>query len=468
MKKLIVGIAALMACSSLYAQEAVQVTQGNFWRETGGGMMSLGISPNGRYIVGACESWEAFLYDCKTNKLVTTTGIEESKEDTGAKQLWAVSNDGVAYGFDGGGGMQLSADGSYKLFQPLNDYYSVVPMGVTADGSIVTGYVNSSYTLSEPCYWENGEIHILDYSTTEEAGFKINGGCRATAISNDGSVIMGTIMSRSQTNPLVYWLRQEDGSYKYVAAFKDMYEDSRDVDGNMKEYYTTRLYKLFMPACMSGDGKNIVLYIQRVLDGDDGTAFLAPEEAAIFNVETNEVTPIPYNPDNFLYSNSNFYITGLSNNGYIIGYSGYTLSSNPFVLLPDKYNDALLLTQAFPGVDLLEEYEDIQIDYNGVYPVTGISANGSRICGYIENWIESEGFEGYSGMETFYINTGFAPVEEEPVGPDDNAVEGIQADGAEGTPTYYDLQGRKIAHPANGIYIVKTPEGKASKKIINY
>lgn len=456
-KLLTLGIMAMMA-SSVYSQEAVKVTTGNLWRESGGGMMSLGMSANGRYIVGACADWEAFIYDCQTNTLTTTAGIEESLPDTGAKQIWAVTDDGVAYGYDGGGGFQLSIDGEYKLFEPLGNFYTVEPMCVTADGSIIAGFVNTSFTDSQPCYWENGELHYLSFSSSEEAGFKINGGCRALGISTDGSIIYGTVMSRSQTNPLVYWLRQPDGSYRYVEAFKDMYEDSRDVDGNLKEYYTTRLYKLFNPACMSPDGKNIVLYIQRVLDGSDGTPYVGPEEAALLNVETNEVTPIPYSRDNFLYSESEFSIVGLSNNGYMVGYAGYVISSNPFVLSPGEYDDAKLLTQAFPGDELLEHYEDVKIDYNGLYLVTGLSADASRICGYIEDDIEEEEYAGFYGMQTYYINTGYAPV-----GGGDSGVTEVVVPTA-GEAAYYDLQGRKVTRPERGIFI-RIEDGKASKVV---
>lgn len=442
---LTIGVLAALA-GSAFAQnpEAVQVTRGDFWNQTGG-MMALGMSPNGRYIVGACASWEGFIYDRVTNKLVTTSPDKGSVGDeTGANEFWCATDDGVAYGWDGNGGVALGIDGSYKVFQPTGNYFGVAPKGVTSDGSVVVGFYNTSLTMNTPCYWENGKMHDLEYSTSEEAGFKINAGCVATAISNDGKVIMGNIMSRSQTQPMVYWVRQDDGTYKYIPAFKDEYEDSRDVDGNLKEYYTTRLYKLFMPACMSGDGKTIVLYIQRVFDKEDGTSYVGPEEVALFDVDQGKVTTvIPYDRNNLLYAGETFTITGISNNGKMVGVSGYVESSTPVMLDSEDYSNALTLTEAYPGQDLLEEYYDIWEEWHGLYLLTGISADGNTLCGYIEGFANDSATTITGGMITFYI----APEWKE------DGISTIGGDSNLESSDYFDLSGRKIQNPDKGIFI---------------
>ena len=446
MKKILtIGVLAALAGSALAQNPvAVQVTKGEFWNQTGG-MMALGMSPNGRYIVGACASWEGFIYDRVTNKLVTTSADMGSVSDeTGANEFWCATDDGVAYGWDGNGGVALGIDGSYKVFQPTGNYFGVAPKGVTADGSVVVGFYNTSLTMNTPCYWENGEMHDLEYSTSEEAGFKINAGCVATAISNDGKVIMGNLMSRSQTQPMVYWVRQDDGTYKYVPAFKDEYEDSRDVDGNLKEYYTTRLYKLFMPACMSGDGKTIVLYIQRVLDKEDGTSYVGQEEVALFDVEQGKVTTVlPYDRNNLLYAGETFTITGIADNGRMVGVSGYVESSTPVVLDPEDYSKALTLTEAYPGQDLLEEYYDLWDQWHGLYLLTGISSDGNTLCGYIEGFANDSTTTITGGMITFYI----APEWKE------DGIGVIGAGGEVESSVYYDLSGRTVQNPDKGIFI---------------
>ena len=446
MKKfLTIGLAAAMAVGACAQQpEAVQVTKGAFWKSTYG-MMALGISPNGRYIVGATRSWDAFVYDRVTNKLVTTGDFEESKYDeTGANEIWCCTDDGVGYGWDGNGGISLSIDGEYKVFQPTGDLFGVAPKGVTADGSIVVGFYNSSFTMNEPCYWENGEMHTLEYSTSQEAGFKISAGCVATAISTDGKIILGNLMSRSQRQPLVYWVRQDDGTYKYVPAFKDEYEDDRDVDGNLKQYYTTRLYKLFQPACMSADGKTIVLYVQRVLDKEDGTSYVGPEEVALFDTELGKVREvIPYNNANPLYSQESFAITGIANTGRMVGYSGFPESSMPLVLDAGQYSDAKPLWEAYP-LPLLEEYYDFWEEWqHSLYLLTGISADGQTLAGYIEvETNDPEAMEDY-GLATFYV------------GPEwqSGAVEGLLSDSDAVETTYYDLTGRRVLNPDKGIFI---------------
>lgn len=445
-----------VACGGMMAQpSAVQVTEGSLWMKTGG-MMPLGVSPGGRYIVGACTSWAGFIYDTETGAIVTTDDIEASvPDDLGANEFYAVSDDGVAYGWDGNGGVAMGIDGSYEVFQPLADYEYVAPMACSADGSVVAGYVNPSFTLNEPCYWENGEIHILPYSTSEEAGFKINGGCQARWISADGSVIMGQLMTRSQRAPMVYWIRQDDGSYSYVPAFKAFYEDDRDVSGNLKEYYSSLLPKLFMPACLSPDGKTAALYVIMV-EEKNGQNVLTPEQLAIYDLEKNDFkTVIPYNPANLLYSRDNFYIQGISSQGILVGFSGAPAGdSTPILLFPEDYDKAVTFTEAFPGVELLEEYSDFEEDWGGLYLATAMSADCSTIVGYIEYSVEVNNFPYDFGMAAYYVRTDYV----------DSGVDAIDAVAPEGTPAFYDLQGRRVASPDRGLYI-KVADGKAEKVV---
>lgn len=460
-KLLLISTLVVSGCMQAFAApDAFQVTDYETFLQTGG-MMCLGMSDNGRYIVGSTASWEGFLYDCQEKRMITTGEIPASKEDTGAKQFYAVSDDGVAYGFDGNGAVCFNIDGDYKILQPIGDgeeYEDAVPKGVTADGSIVVGFVTQNFVNYLPCYWQNGEIHILDYSTAAEAGFPLYG-ASALSVSADGSVIMGSINSRSKLDPFVYWIRQTDGSYKYVPAFEGNYEDARKTDGTEKseDDYNTDLLRVFKPSVMSRNGKTVVLEIQK-----PGDVYNTPWEVALYDISTGEISVIDYDPTSILYEDPNnlFYITGISDNGYLIGFSGYPAAGDntPFILYPGEYDKPKMLTEAFPGVELLEQYEDFCFEWHPLYMLTCMSADGSAIAGYIEVFFNEA--ERLGGMATFYIETGFE---------DQNESTGVGSliDNTVSQPVeYYTVDGLRTSVPRKGLNIVRYPDGSTSKVIL--
>lgn len=453
MKRIFTLAIAAAICGSAMAQttpSATQVSNPAYLQITGG-QMCLCVSSNGRYIGGATGSWDGFIYDTETETLLTTADVPESDQsEGGATEIVAISDDGVGYGFDANGMFSLDMNGKYTLIDATGNKNDPTVTSCTPDGSILTGYINTSFYDVNPCYWDKDGVHILEFSTSEEAGFKING-ARALWVSADGKIIVGYLYSRSSRNPMVYWLRQDNGSYKYVDAFKDFYEDDRDVDGNYKTYYTTLKDKLFMPAAMSPDGKNVAMYIHRVLE-QNGEYVLSPqEEVAIFNLEKNAYSQIiPYNEENVLYNDPlSVTITGLSNDGTLVGFSGDALYGEaiPFVDYAEDYNNALTLIEAFPGVDLLELYQDEWDDSPCLYITTGLSGDASTIIGYIELYDLS--------WTTFYIRTGWENTD---------GVNSIFTEGSD-VPVYYNIQGQRVNNPDKGIYI-KVLNGKAEKIIL--
>lgn len=468
MKKIFtLGIMALLAAGSATAASVVQVTQGDLWNQTAG-MMTLGMSNNGRYLVGSCYSGEGFLYDTETKKIVLTSDFPESKQDeTGTNQFWCATDDGTAFGWDGNGGIVMTIDGYYEVFCPIsNTYDGVVPYGTTSDGSVVVGYLMKSFYNIVPCYWENGELHTLPFSTAADAGFAINKGAKAQWVSADGSIIVGNIENRSSYNPMCYWVRQNDGTYEYVAAFKDYYEDPYDQFGKLKEAYTTGKNTRFQPFQMSPDGKTIALYVQQPKNYTSGIF-----ELGLYDVPTNTLTIIPYDRNNLLYTDRvEFTVTGISDNGYITGVAGSpTAGAIPFVAAPDDYENAMTFTQAFPDNELLEKWQN---QGGGVYISTGISADGSRICGYVETFME--GNDQYVGFAGFYINTGFngeepdpGPGDEPEPGPGEEPDSGVSSIlDADGSAIYFTPDGLSHDAPVKGLNIVRTPDGKTRKVIV--
>lgn len=454
-KTLLLFSSAIFGLGVATAQEVVQVTEGNLWMRTGG-MMVQAMSANGRYLTGVNTNWEAFIYDTETQTLVCTSSeIGSVPDEQGATQFRAVTDDGVAYGYDGQGGITLDMEGNFKVFHPMTEDEEMpcTPEDVTPDGKICVGFTSPSWTEQEPCYWENGEYHKLYYPDTAETGFWINAGARAFAVSDDGSIILGQLNNRQHTYPMVYWRRQEDGSYKYVAAYEDHFEDAYD-GKTLKQYYTTGKDIYFSPACLSPDGKTVLVYAQPVNLQEQK---IYPLQMALYNIEDNTVTYPGYDKNNFLYSDSDglFTFTGISVEGYIVGFIGspFAGSSQPFIIKPGEYNNALSFQEAFPGQDLLDEYSDFQLG-GAPYLAVGISNNANRIAGYCE--IEVQEYDTY-GYATFYIDTNFNP---------SDGVSAIR-DNAAGMTEYYSIDGLKLDAPVKGLNIVRTPEGKTSKIFVN-
>lgn len=420
--------------------------------------MALGLSNNGRYIVGTCYNWEGFIYDIKQKKIMTTGMVDGSTQgEQGANEFYSATDDGVAVGSDANGGIRLGIDGTYEVFAPpVEGFIYVTPMDVTPDGSLVVGYV-SGYYDNTPCYWIGNEIHYLPFPNSKEAGFQINRGTKALWVSSDGSIIGGQIMNGTATNPLIYWVRQEDGTYEYVPVFKKYYEDGRRPDGSIKTAYETDLYKWFEPAAMSPDGKKFAMYIQRQIN----------HELGIFDTETEEMEIVPFDRNNLLYSRDMFSILALSNNGYMTGFLGASTQAYPIILVPGEYDDAKTMTQAFPGVELLETYEDNWIEIGALCLLSGLSEDASVISGYIE--LEIDSAPGNAGFAAFYIETGINddPNDDPNDNPEEDAVGRIEDDTQNGTPEYFTADGLKVNAPVKGLNIVRYPNGTTRKVIVN-
>ena len=458
MKKfLLPALAALFATSGALADQTTMITTPSLAIQTGG-MMGLGMSDNGRYISGSCFGGEAFVYDRVDKKIVTTGDFAQSVQDvTGTNQCWTVTNEGLAYGWDGLGGIALGINGTYDLFYPIPaSFDGVCPYSTTADGSIVAGYVMMDFTLIRPCYWENGEVHFLSFSSTAEAGFPVNKGAKATHISSDGRIIMGNLENRSSYNPMVFWVRQDDGTYKYVPAFLPYYQDVFNADGSYKDAYKVGPLTRFMPMAMTPDGSKIALLVQET-EGWNGK--LSPFELAIYDTATETYEIIPYKSSNLLYSNSEFLVTAMSNNGYITGVAGSTTAGPiPFVMAPDKYDSAMTLSQAFPDSELLEEWS-MEVQGFGTYITTAMSEDASYIVGYMDVVDESLQTVYYG---TFCIETGFNdPIEN----PGETGVNAIEEAASDAPATFYTVDGRPVSNPQRGLYI-KVEGGKASKVIL--
>lgn len=444
-----------------------------------GGTQAIVMSRNGRYIGGATYTGPGFFYDVETGKLNVFDGSAGSWY--GNRGLYsgvgAIADNGR---FLGTGGV-LGMDGSMQILQsPPSRYGYRQTTSLSADGSIVTGMVGTNWTALEPCYWENGVFHLLPWPNAAQfgglqPGQKIHG-CRANDISADGSVIVGYFIAYPNTNPMIIWERQEDGSYEYVRVWDNMYEPTHQLVYDYDEggYHLERgpnPYCWFEPFKITADGKTIAMKIQQNTDKQ-----VPPTQLGFYNVAERKLELVPYDPLDLFGQEQTFIVCGVADDLTTTGIAGdLNLGTTPFIRYPG--GTPLRLTAAFPNIPELWEYQ--AINEGGMpYLATGCSSDARIIMGYLTdiftypiNGSPDEPTGTDLGFLAFYIDTGVgADIEDpepepepEPEDPEDSGVNGIYDDGTQAV--YYTTDGRRVENPSRGLYIRVTPAG-ATKVVI--
>lgn len=456
MKKIFtLAMAALFGAGMASAQSATMITRGDVWYLTGG-EMGLCISDNGRYIAGSTIGWNGFIYDTETD-VTRITPEEVMINPTGATLMYCVTDDGVAYGADPeNGAVTLSISGDFTIFDGTDSRNLIVAVrGVSADGSVAAGFRCPDWTNMIPCLWINGERKDLEAPTSKDAGFLIRQGTRAIGVSSDGNVILGEVVASSINTTMVFWVRQEDGSYKYVDAFKGKYdgEYTNITDETGKIVSVERgpyPYSLFHPVALSRDGKTVLMELR----GNTPDLY-PPLRMGFYDVATGEVTEIPYTEDNFLYSDGYFELQGLSNEGTVVGMVGHiTEGPVPVIIYADDYDNALTLPEAFPTVGLIQDFQKQVVDKGDVYVLSSIAPDDSRFVAY--GILATDVDPGYWSYATYYCETGRS-----------NGVKGVgdELTEIEGPAEYYTISGVKVQNPGKGIYIVRDANGKSYKVV---
>lgn len=430
MKKLI-SIALLSAATTVaFAQSAIQITSKEDL--VMGGQQPMAISDNGKFIVGASSLQLPFIYSVEegtTRYFTLEDGVATSEQ--GSPNFLCVDNNGNAYGFDAMGAVIANYKGSYKVFDPISSTVKYLdPQDVTPDGSVIVGKVSDASFNGRPCIWVNEKRIQLTYPDEKELGYnrKVYG-AEALFVSEDGSVIVG-VLQLLPTYPLIVWYRQEDGSYKYdVSLTKKYFEQYEEIIWDENQIPTgfkrgPNPYIWFQPYALSGDGKNVAMYLQKNSD----TEFDPPRQAGYLNLVTGEVTDVPLDDSDLLAEAGwEFSITGISNDLTIVGHAG-NLNDNykPFIIYHDKLKVENLAT-VYSSLPLIQEYTEIVNDdpFYWWWPVMGITPDGKYIIGYFTD------LEEYLG---YLITTTNA---------EDNAVGSIEAESSEDAPVY-NLNGIKV------------------------
>ena len=449
MKKLyILFLATLMTCGVAGAQ-TVKVITSEEDALMYGGQQIFAISNNGRYAAGSTMTLNPFIYDSQENRTIVFTDALGSSSSVSGGELHFVSDDGVAVGWDDNGGIRCTATGGYTVIESAKGTVNMAMCeSMTQDGSVIVGSVADGGWNQNPCYWKNGERVMLDFPTTDEAGFKING-ARALAISADGKVIMGQIIDRYQSLPLILWELQADGTYAVNNAWKGKYEsfDEPVYDENGKQIDAIRgenPYLIFRPGAMSSDGKSVALYIV-----ENTEELNPPFIMGIYDVPSGEMELVPDMATGMMRNYGEFIIRGIADNRTVFGTAGaLALGTEPFIVFPDQLTP-LPLEEAYPDVDQFQLYYDNKLE-GMPYLGTAISADARFLGGYTIILTDNNMF-----AEGFIFDTGAQ----------NNAVEKVESAGLE-REEYLTIDGLRLNAPQKGLNIIRTKDGNVKKVII--
>lgn len=447
MKTTITGLAFIISALTAGAQTFTEFPTAAEMQETGG-VQVTGMSSNGRYIIGATYLAGGCVYDVEEDKLYMT----------GAS---GVSDDGTA--LMGLSKRNLHTGKTESLNRPAGSVSFLMTTGISGDGTIATGTGGPDWSQLRPYYWEGSKAYELPYPKTAEVGtFKVNG-CRANGVSDDGKVIWGNFIANPNTNNLIIWERQPDGSYDYVDVWTDLYEPLHEwvYDYDRGEYDFVRgpnPYCRMEPYAMSGDGKLILLRTQQNTE-----EVSPPNQIGIFHVDTRELELAPWSREDPVGRKGNFDSRGIANDGTVVGIATETNLSDavPFIMYPGKA--PVYLNDEFPQFDRLFHYEDSS--YTGLpYLLTVISSDARYIAGYSTDviWYGNEATGTTDlGFWGFVIDRGSNAGDSN----EDTGVEEIAPE-TDGEAEYFTLDGIRVKTPTHGIFIRRNPDGKTSKVLL--
>lgn len=401
-----------------------------------GGPQILSMSRNGRYCLGANYYSGGVIYDSFEKTLIPTYAS-------------AISNDGTAV--VGNSTVNIHTGERHQLQIKESDFKFVMTTAISDDGRIVIGMGGPTWTNLNPCYWEDGEMHLLPYPTTEDVqNFKING-CEARFINHDGSVIVGKLVANPNTFPMIVWVRQFDGSYEYIDTWSELYEPIHGwaYDETTGESFLIKGNNPWMkmePGPISGDGKTISLYLQ---DNSSDDA-VPPMQLGFYHLDSGEIEVWPLDPEDMFGEAEEFVLTGISQDLTVVGITG-TLGRNPIPFIKKYGEKPVYLNDAFPELDELQVFDDCLKD--GLpYLLSGISDDGRYLTGYCTS-IFNYSTEGGSGQDLAF--TGYF-IDRGEDNADTNGVGTVILDGSdEEKPEYFTIDGIKVPNPGKGLYIVK-------------
>ena len=388
------------------------------WSGVPNQFMATGLSADNNYVCGTSSIWNV-----KSGETVMAEDPNVFLSD--------VSNTGVAVGNAGDYAISMNANGETTYIEGMDFVNYSTALGISADGSIITGSRFDADYHQEACYWENGVHHTLPLPEVYEDmpdDIEVYG-VSACGISEDGNVIIGNIITGTASEAVVMWTRNESGDYEFHPLYAGFMEFGWE---EVKPYIHMSAQNV------STNGKWISLVLQ--LNSWEDFSYYAGR----YNTETGEVE---CGGKISAYTEGDYYATGISDNGTTVGFieqQEMTIyGRQSFVWKVSSENTELLSNYCEGNTEI----ENLEKGESLVY--TGISGDGEHIIGYsMKNGIED--------MDSFMIN----------LNGDLSGINSVVTESKGGVDGIYNLQGSRVTgEPTPGIYIV-IENGKSKKVMV--
>lgn len=390
--------------------------------------ISQAISSNYKYVAGPAMnimegSYGMFVMDLESGNYVVEPAVDYYGAD-----IRAVTDDGVAIGYNGPG-LTFAIDGTTKELTTPNPG-TTYGRDVTDDGKLIVGcYTDETGYNSHACIWKDGEYEPLPEPTDEEAGLEVNG-TSAYYVSGDGSIIVGYVVDNFSTNPVVLWRLQDDGSYKLDLLYKDYFQSSPEDSEHQ--------YWLFAPSGISRNGKYLALNVGRI-DTE--------ERMARYNLETGELEEFIADGNGDIPAGNTTTSSAIADDGTIVGWmltGEWMMQVRSGAIWRNGETQVDLLANLYPEIPEIAGYDTV-----GFTTVCDITPNGKYLTGFAMN-------ENYY-YESFVIN-----LSDDPTGI--NEVANATDDAAE--TARYTIDGKRITAPVKGLNIIKKADGSVVKVMV--
>lgn len=225
MKKIFTLVAALLTTAAINAQD-VQVgmtDKGNVDVFTENMVMGMGVSADGKYVIGATlyEGGAAY-YDIETGQYVAFDPDPELEDYSTGVLIPGISYDGIAFVCENDRVYTYNIkDGTRTDFVSPDPVLGFDVWDVTSDGSVLAGnFTDVDAVACEPMVGIRQSDGTYEFTRLEYEKNDIFGTpaqfTQVRHVTEDGNNIIGAqIDARGKAPRLVVWTKQEDGTYKY-------------------------------------------------------------------------------------------------------------------------------------------------------------------------------------------------------------------------------------------------------------
>ncbi len=372
------GLALMLAVSAFAQQECEVIFTGTPW-------FTMGISGNGRYIVGTRQYTEAYRFDIQEERLMVVP-TEDGYDDMCFSD---VADDGTIVGKDHDL-LPAVFDEETQTWNRLPYPYNAITEGyaneITPDGSVIVGFIMGSIDTDKPytvfpCVWRrqaDGSYVYEELPNPETDFFGTKTQFISTrTISADGNTVVGVWVEKKGRyyQPIVYhyngsewtydipffdltfngneiynkWMAQEPNMYDYITVppgdpeYIYQVEDYQMVFAEWQYNFWTEWKTGFevtsVPVVMSTNGKWLAPMATETTYGWE-PGYLSIEKTSVhsypvlYNLETGELIKFEN-----LNGGEAWYTYGVSNDGDMISSDGYN-----FYLRPADSNEAFELS----------------------------------------------------------------------------------------------------------------------------